>query len=220
MNPYAPPETLETEATPSVYWRCFGERVMARDGAVLPKVDLETGVSEGEMLAVPRSYQATSLTARNLLFTGGPETAVGLDRRAGKRGLIHLHWGKSYYHTKIYHGFRQWCAPLVPGMRVVDSKVSGPYASGIAKPGVKASSFLSADSSKLIVHVAAVQDQDADLEIRVAAPFADAPFRMWRTGREEDFVELPSGRAANGRITTRLPGRGLLTISLERTQAK
>ncbi len=61
MNPYAPPETLETEATPSVYWRCFGERVMARDGAVLPKVDLETGVSEGEMLAVPRSYQTTSL---------------------------------------------------------------------------------------------------------------------------------------------------------------
>lgn len=60
MNPYAPPATLETEATPSVNWRCFGERVMARDGTVLPKVDLETGVSEGEMLAVARNYRPST----------------------------------------------------------------------------------------------------------------------------------------------------------------
>jgi O-glycosyl hydrolase len=135
--------------------------------------------------------------------------------RQGGEALIHLHWGNSYHHTKIYHGFRQWCAPLVPGMRIVDSKISGPFASGIAKPGVKASSFVSPDSSKLIVHVAAVQDPDADIEIRIAPPFDSASFRMWRTGREEDFVELPSGHVKNGRITTRLPGRGLLTVSLE-----
>jgi hypothetical protein len=100
-------------------------------------------------------------------------------------------------------------------MRVVDCKVSGPFASGIAKPGIKASSFLSADKSKLVVHVAAVQDQDADIGIRIAPPFTDAPFRMWRTGKEEDFLELPSGQANNGRIATRLPGRGLLTVAME-----
>lgn len=137
--------------------------------------------------------------------------------RQGGEALIHLNWGKSYYHTKIYHGFRQWCAPLVPGMRIVDSKVSGEFASDIAKPGVKASSFISSDKTKLVVHVAAVQDQDAEIEIRIAPPFADAPFRMWRTGRDEDFAELPSGRAKNGLISTRLPGRGLLTISLEKS---
>jgi O-glycosyl hydrolase len=135
--------------------------------------------------------------------------------RQGGEALIHLHWGKSFYHTKIYHGFRQWCAPLVPGMRVVDCKVSGPFASGIAQPGVKASSFVSPDNSKLIVHAAAVQDPDAEIEIRIAPPFDGASFRMWRTGREEDFVELPSGHVKDGRITTRLPGRGLLTVSLE-----
>jgi len=54
MNPYTPPDTLVTEATPPGYWHCIGGRVMARDGAVLPKVDLETGTSEGEMMAVAR----------------------------------------------------------------------------------------------------------------------------------------------------------------------
>ena len=137
--------------------------------------------------------------------------------RQGGEALIHLDWGKSYQLTKIYHGFRQWCAPLVPGMHVVGCKVSGPFASDISKPGIKASAFLSADKSKLVVHVAAVQDQDSDIEIRIAPPFADASFRVWRTGKQEDFLELPPGRANNGRITTRLPGRGLLTVSLKRS---
>jgi len=140
--------------------------------------------------------------------------------RQGGEALIHLDWGKSYQLTKIYHGFRQWCDPLVPGMRVVDCEVSGPFASGIAKPGIKASSFLSADKSKLVIHIAAIQDQDSDLEIHIASPFADAPFRIWRTGKDDDFRKLPPGRANNGRITTRLPGRGLLTVTLERVNQK
>ncbi len=56
-NPYAPPAVTEPEASSVLYWQCYGARVMGRNGAVLPKVDLETGVSEGEMTGVWRSYQ-------------------------------------------------------------------------------------------------------------------------------------------------------------------
>lgn len=56
-DPYAPPKTTESEAASLRYWKCYGERVMARNGAALPMVDLETGVSDGAMTAVPRSYQ-------------------------------------------------------------------------------------------------------------------------------------------------------------------
>ena len=136
--------------------------------------------------------------------------------RQGGEALIHLNWGKSYYLTKIYHGFRQWCAPLVPGMHVVGCQVSGPHASGIAKPGIKASSFLAADASRLVVHIASVQDEDADVEIRTGQRFAGEPCRMWRTGTTEDMVELPVQRAFAGRISTRLPGRGLLTLILDK----
>lgn len=135
--------------------------------------------------------------------------------RQGGEALIHLNWGKSYTLTKIYHGFRQWCAPLVPGMHVVGCQVSGPFASDIAKPGIKASAFLGSDPAKLVVHIAAVQDQDSDIEIRVEPPFADSAYRMWRTEKEEDFIELPGGKSKGGRIITRMPARGLLTISLE-----
>lgn len=135
--------------------------------------------------------------------------------RQGGEALIHLNWGKSYTLTKIYHGFRQWCAPLVPGMHVVGCQVSGPFASDIAKPGIKASAFLGGDPAKLVIHIAAVQDQDSDIEIRVKPPFADAAYRMWRTGKEEDYIELPGGKSKGGRIISRIPARGLLTISLE-----
>lgn len=57
-NPYAPPSVDESEAPSAIYWQCYGERVMARNGAMLPKVDLETGASDEEMTSVARSYQA------------------------------------------------------------------------------------------------------------------------------------------------------------------
>ena len=96
--------------------------------------------------------------------------------RQGGEALIHLGWGREYTLTKIYHGFRQWCAPLRPGMRVARSEVTGQFASGIAQAGVKASAFRSADGRTLVVHIAAVQvqDSDADLEIRLGAPFDNA----------------------------------------------
>ena len=135
--------------------------------------------------------------------------------RQGGEALIHLGWGREYTLTKIYHGFRQWCAPLRPGMRVARSEVTGQFASGISQAGVKASAFRSADGRTLVVHIAAVQDPDADLEIRLGAPFDNARARLWRTSREEDAVELPSQPLSSGLLTTRLPGRALLTLRLD-----
>lgn len=135
--------------------------------------------------------------------------------RQGGEALIHLEWGKSYRKTKIYHGFRQWCAPLVPGMHVVADTVTGPSASDIGKPGVKSSAFVSKDKRKLVVHLAAVQEAEAEIEVRIGKPFENAAFRQWRTSPDEDYVELPRGQAREGKITTRLPGRGMLTLCLE-----
>jgi hypothetical protein len=118
--------------------------------------------------------------------------------------------------TKIYHGFRQWCAPLTPGMHVVGSTVQGLFATDISKPGIKASAFLSADGNRLVVHTAAVQDQDADLELRIPPPFSNSSYHARRTGKDEDFAELPSGRVSSGRISTRLPGRAMLTLVFDR----
>ncbi len=56
-NPYAPPKSAEVESSTLPSWSCYGERVVAKNGAALPKVDLETGVSDGELTAVSRAYQ-------------------------------------------------------------------------------------------------------------------------------------------------------------------
>ncbi|MFO1523077.1 MAG: hypothetical protein U1G05_13755 [Kiritimatiellia bacterium] len=135
--------------------------------------------------------------------------------RQGGEALIHLNWARDYTLTKIYHGFRQWSAPLSPGMRVVNSEVTGAFASGIAKAGVKSSSFITRDGRTLVIHIAAVQDQDADLEIAVDAPFTDARARIWRTSPADDAAELPSQSFSSGRLPVRLPGRGLLTLRLD-----
>lgn len=136
--------------------------------------------------------------------------------RQGGEALVHLNWGTSYQLTKIYHGFRQWCAPLQPGMRIADTRVTGRFAGGISKPGVKAASFVSADGGTLVVHLAAVQDEDADLEIRLGSPFGSARCQSWRTSGTEDIAKLPDTAAASGRLTTRLPARAMLTLRFQR----
>ena len=135
--------------------------------------------------------------------------------RQGGEALIHLNWGRSFQPTKIYHAFRQWSAPLEPGMRVVASEVSGPAASGIAKPGVKASAFLSADGRRLVIHVGAIQDQPAEITVQLGTGFASARARAWRTSRDEERAELPPSVFRAGAWRTTLPGRGLLTLVLD-----
>lgn len=58
-NPYAPPKSAEVESSSLPSWYCYGERVVAKNGVTLPKVDLESGVSDGELTAVSRAYQPT-----------------------------------------------------------------------------------------------------------------------------------------------------------------
>jgi hypothetical protein len=57
LNPYAPPTVAETEACTTRYWHVDGIDLMAKNGATLPKVDLDTGVSEGDFKCVPRVLQ-------------------------------------------------------------------------------------------------------------------------------------------------------------------
>lgn len=53
-NPYAPPSVLETEAPATLAWQVDGTGVLAKNGATLPQVDLDTGVSEGPMRSLRR----------------------------------------------------------------------------------------------------------------------------------------------------------------------
>lgn len=47
-NPYAPPQVAELEAHVSRCWLLQGDSLLVKDGAFLPRVDLETGFSEHE----------------------------------------------------------------------------------------------------------------------------------------------------------------------------
>lgn len=131
--------------------------------------------------------------------------------RAGGEALIHVGWGERFQRTRIYDGFRQWCAPLVPGMRVVKTDLSGTHASGISKPGVKAAAFLSADGKRLVAHVANVQDQQATLVLIPGPGFGMATARRFRTSGSEGFVTLPNTRPADLRQPIPLPARSLNT---------
>ena len=128
--------------------------------------------------------------------------------RQGGEALIHVDWGNDYKKTKIYDGFRQWCAPLSPGMHVVVSTISGPAASGIAQPGVKAAAFLSADGKHLVAHVANVSDQAAEFKIDPGAQFSKAVGHCTRTSADESMSELPDNASE---ATVTLPPRSMNT---------
>lgn len=119
--------------------------------------------------------------------------------RDGGEALIHVEWGNRFHKTRIYHGFRQWCSVLVPGMRVVKCEVSGDYATGVSKPGVKATAFLSADGKRLVAHVANVQNHDASLRIDPGPAFSKVTAKQWRTSGSEDCTAMepvPAGTSS------------------------
>ena len=134
--------------------------------------------------------------------------------RQGGEALIHVDWGKTFHLTKIYHGFRQWCAPLVPGMRVVATEVTGKSAGGISKPGVKASAFLARDGSRLVVHTAAVQNEQARITLKIGGVFAQAALRRMRTSAAENMAQLPVAHLSNGQFSDVLPPHGLTTFEV------
>ncbi len=131
--------------------------------------------------------------------------------RDGGEALIHVNWGKSFHKTRIYHGFRQWCAPLEPGMRVVPCDLRGEHATGISKPGVKAAAFLDAAVGRLVVHVANVQDSEARLRIDPGPRFREVPTRRWRTSATEQFKLLEGDPPLQHGTVVDLPARSLNT---------
>lgn len=134
--------------------------------------------------------------------------------RQGGEALIHIDWGQRYHLTKIYHGFKQWCAPLAPGMRVVRTEVSGACASDISKPGVKAAAFMLPDGRRLVVQVANVQEQEAAIRLNIGGAFAAAKIIRHRTSATEDAALLPEARMQRGAFGDNLPPRGMVTYQL------
>lgn len=148
-------------------------------------------------------------------FNGGVNAWMAYDwvypPRPGGEALIHVDWGNDYKLTKIYHGYRQWCAPLVPGMKSAAVELSGPGATEISKPGVKAAAFVSSDGKRLAIHVANVQDHPCEIELAVAGAFARSQLQRRRTSGTEDRALLPPAPLENGRLKDSLPPRAMAT---------
>ena len=71
-DPYAPPTTTEPQAAQSTrMWRVEGEAVLARNGAVLAQVDLNSGEREEDMQSIVRVHHFVSLTNFIILTTVG-----------------------------------------------------------------------------------------------------------------------------------------------------
>ena len=151
-------------------------------------------------------------------FNGGTNAWMAYDwvypPRPGGEALIHVDWGNDYQLTKIYHGFRQWCAPLVPGMKIATVNLSGPAATGFSKPGLKASAFVSGDGKRLAIHVANVQDEPCEIELAVDGPLGRLPVQRKRTSGTEDMTTLPAAAFTSGRLKDSLPARGMVTYAL------
>lgn len=147
-------------------------------------------------------------------FNGGATAWMAYDwvypPREGGEALIHLDWGNSFTLTKIYHGYRQWCLPLEPGMSVVKTELRGPAASDFSKPGVKAAAFTSADGKRLVIHAAAVQDTEAKISLQITGA-AGQPVQRLRTSGTEDMAVLPAATLKSGRLDDVIPARGMAT---------
>ena len=147
-------------------------------------------------------------------FTGGANVWMAYDwvypnRNAGE-SLIHVDWGNDYALKKPYWLFRQWAEPLVPGMRVVESAVSGS-----AGTTVQPTSFLSVDGRTLVVHIVNGQDSDAAVVLTFTGRFvtASAAARR-RTSSTEDDAELPSLTRGPDGFHDTLPARSMVTYRI------
>ena len=126
--------------------------------------------------------------------------------RQGGEALIHVHWGNNYTLTKLYYGYRQWCAPLTPGMRVVTTSLDD-----LPPSAVKATAFLSADGKRLVAHVANTSDEPADLTIDPGPAFSNSTARRVRTSAEENIAKLPDATRAEWEKPVPLPPRSMNT---------
>jgi O-glycosyl hydrolase len=138
-------------------------------------------------------------------FTGGANVWMAYDwvypPRKGGEALIHVDWGKDYVLKKPYWVFRQWAAPLAPGMWVVESASSD--------AGIKATAFVSA-KRELVVHIA--NNTDAAAPVQLAIPGSAAPATRQRTSATEDAAVLTPRAASDAGYTDTLPPRSLTTL--------
>ncbi len=135
--------------------------------------------------------------------------------RPGGEALTHVDWGNSYTHTKIYHGFRQWCDPLLPGMETLSTTVTGPLATEISKPGVKAAAFIDRKSQRVVLHLANVTDQPALIQVSPGKDLAALSPKRTRTSASENAVSLTPLTPASGLLSDTLPPRAVLTLLWE-----
>jgi O-glycosyl hydrolase len=143
-------------------------------------------------------------------FTGGANVWMAYDwvypPRKGGEALIHVDWGNDYTLKKPYWLFRQWATPLTPGMRVVESNITG-------ATSVKPTSFLSADGKSLVVHVVNYGSADTGIALVVTgAKLAQAA--RHRTSATEDMAELPPLASGAAGYADQLPARSVTTYEL------
>ena len=137
--------------------------------------------------------------------------------RQGGEALTHVQWGQSYHKTKIYYGFRQWCNSLRPGMRVVDVMLTGPDATGISTPGVKATAFVDNDQGRLVAHVVNVQDRHVAIRLRIPDPaYSDCAVEVVRTSVDDSDKPYPPQRLGEDGLSDTLKPREMVTYILER----
>jgi O-glycosyl hydrolase len=149
-------------------------------------------------------------------FNGGANVWMAYDwvypPRQGGEALIHVDWGKSWTPTRIYHGFRQFASRLEPGMQVVASSVSGPGASGISKPGVKACAFRTKDGKRVVTNIANVQDQPVEITLQVSG-VTTGTAQAWLTDGTRSVESQPAQSPKDG-LKYSLPARGMLTVEM------
>lgn len=144
-------------------------------------------------------------------FLGGVNVFMAYDwvypPRDSGEGLIHVDWGNSYTLTKPYHVFRQWAAPVKPGMKLVETGVFTK-----TPTGVRATALL---GENLVVHVVNAQDKESAITLKLQGKFTSASAARTRTSATEDAAELPALAAAGGVFPDTLPARSMVTYRFE-----
>jgi O-glycosyl hydrolase len=148
-------------------------------------------------------------------FQGGANVFLAYDwvypPRDSGEALIHVRWGNDYRLTKPYYLFRQWAEPLKPGMRVVETGVTGR-----AVVGVKPTAFLAPDGHALVVHIVNAQDKDAPIALKLTGKLATATTAARnRTSAKEDALALPALARAGGTFADILPARSMVTYRFD-----
>ncbi len=158
----------------------------------------------------PGKINSATLYAKAMheAFTGGANVWMAYDwaypPAKGGEALIHIDWGNNYTLTKPYYLFKQWAAPLKPGMHVVECTATGPNSAA-----VKPTAFLSADGHALVIHIVNLSDTDAAMQFNL--PVAKSAMRT-RTSATEDAAELPALTGPN--FSDTLAARSITTYQL------